>query len=334
MRAFQWIALSIAFLFVAGAAATPAQAAVDVSFGFFYSNLSPHGSWFVSASHGRVWRPHLYAHGWHPYYDGRWAYTDLGWCWVSDYPWGGIPYHYGTWVFDPVLGWVWVPGYVWAPAWVVFRTAPGYIGWTPVPFAYSIGVGVRLTGYRPEHYVFVPTGDFLARRIRPSALPPGRARTIIGRTTIVNNIRVENNVVVNRGPDVRVIEKAHGARIRPRSIERIPKAGPAWRVSRDELRLPPGRPGARLRAAEPLSEREFRRHAGPPGRSERGPAATRRDETRRRERPPADDGGDRQGARDRRGPGDRKKEEDRPKPGARSRPRDDRDRKPPRDQPE
>jgi hypothetical protein len=334
MRALGWIALCTTLVVVAGAAATPAEAAVDVSFGFFYSNLSPHGSWLVSASHGRVWRPHLYVPGWHPYYDGRWMYTDLGWCWVSDYPWGGIPYHYGTWVFDPVLGWVWVPGYVWAPAWVVFRTAPGYIGWTPVPPTYSIGVTVRLSGYRPEHYVFVPAGDLLVRRIRTTALPPARARAIIGKTTIVNNIRIENNVVVNRGPDVRVVEKAHGARIKPRSIERVPKAGPAWHVTREELRLRTGRPATRLRAAEPMSEREFRRHVGPAGQAGRGPAATGREETRRRERPPSEDADDRPGARDRRAGEERRKPADRAKPGDRSKPREEKDRKPPRDKPE
>src|SRR5882672_4998945 len=133
-------AIVAAIIVTAGAIATPAQASVD--FGFVYSNLSPHGSWLVSAQYGRVWRPADYSPGWNPYYDGHWVYTDVGWTWVSDYDWGAIPYHYGTWVPDPVLGWVWVPGYVWAPAWVVFRTAPDYIGWAPVPPSFSVGVSI------------------------------------------------------------------------------------------------------------------------------------------------------------------------------------------------
>ena len=82
------------------------SARAEVSFGVFYSSLSPHGSWAVSASYGQVWQPRAYAAGWNPYYDGHWVYTDLGWTWVSDYDWGAIPYHYGTWVTDPALGWV------------------------------------------------------------------------------------------------------------------------------------------------------------------------------------------------------------------------------------
>jgi len=98
-----------------GLSSTPSQAA-QVSFNFFYSNLSPHGSWYASAEYGQVWHPSVDDYNWNPYYDGHWVYTDLGWTWVSDYDWGSIPYHYGAWVLDAELGWVWVPGYVWAPS--------------------------------------------------------------------------------------------------------------------------------------------------------------------------------------------------------------------------
>src|SRR5258708_24450962 len=40
-------------------------------------------------------------------------------------------YHYGSWLYDPAYGWVWIPGTEWAPAWVVWREAPDYIGWAP-----------------------------------------------------------------------------------------------------------------------------------------------------------------------------------------------------------
>src|SRR5262245_57697721 len=86
----------------------------SVSFDFFYSDLSPHGSWMVSGEYGRVWQPRVYRTGWNPYHDGHWVYTDCGWAWVSDYTWGDVAYHYGTWVMDPRFGWVWVPGYTWA----------------------------------------------------------------------------------------------------------------------------------------------------------------------------------------------------------------------------
>ncbi|HET6372286.1 MAG TPA: DUF6600 domain-containing protein, partial [Candidatus Polarisedimenticolia bacterium] len=108
MRRLRWIAIIVLLIAMAGFETSPARAA-DVSLDFFYSNLSPHGSWLVSGQYGRVWRPSVYAASWNPYYDGHWVYTDFGWTWVSDYPWGGVCYHYGTWVDDPVLGWAWVP---------------------------------------------------------------------------------------------------------------------------------------------------------------------------------------------------------------------------------
>ena len=335
MKTLKWTALFITLVLVAVGASTPASASVDVSFGLFYSNLSPHGSWLVSAGHGRVWRPHVYAAGWNPYYDGSWMYTDLGWSWVSDYSWGGIPYHYGTWAYDAALGWVWVPGYVWAPAWVVFRTGPDYIGWAPVPPAYSIGVAVRLSNYQPHHYVFVPTRDFLARRVRARALPPARVRTLINRTTIVNNIRVENNVVVNRGPDVRIIEKARGSRIKPSSIERVPKAGPTRSVTRESLRVDQSRSKARVRAAEPMSERESRRFITERDRSPRQPADAGRGTVRGRDRSKPDNGNAGEGARDRRTTGPAKQDGDRPQSGSRSKPRKEKAKEAkPRDKPE
>src|SRR5262247_877253 len=169
-------AAAIAFtLIFSPMAAPPARAAVDVSFDFFYQDLSPHGSWLVSASYGRVWQPRVYQPGWNPYYDGHWEYADVGWVWVSDYSWGAVPYHYGTWVMDANYGWVWVPGYTWAPAWVTFRSGPDYIGWAPVAPGFSVGAsfGAPLPA---ASYVYVPTRSFMAPRIRTYAVPASRVR--------------------------------------------------------------------------------------------------------------------------------------------------------------
>jgi hypothetical protein len=77
----------------------------------------------------------------------------MGWTWISDYEWGAIPYHYGTWVADRNVGWVWIPGRVWAPSWVVFRTGPDYIGWAPVPTGYSVGMSIDFGGLRVAEQV-------------------------------------------------------------------------------------------------------------------------------------------------------------------------------------
>jgi hypothetical protein len=246
MRVSRLAAVAAAIFLIASSLSRPAAAA-DVSFGFFYSNLSPYGSWVVSASYGRVWQPSTYTFGWNPYHDGHWVYTEFGWTWVSDYPWGAIPYHYGTWVYDPAWGWVWVPGYTVAPAWVVFCTGPDYIGWAPVHPGFSIGVSVSFADYDTDHFVFVSAGDFLAPRIRAHVVR--RSEVIIERTKIVNNMAVENNVIVNRGPGVTWVEQVGGVKVKARPIERVPRVGRAERV--DAVKVKKG-----LRAAEPVSANE------------------------------------------------------------------------------
>jgi hypothetical protein len=204
---------------VASIATTPARA--EASFGFFYSNLEPHGSWHVSARYGQVWQPAVHARGWNPYYDGHWLYTDVGWTWASDYPWGAIPYHYGTWVVDPAYGWVWVPGYTWAPAWVTFRTGPDYIGWAPVAPAFSASFTLGSRWPASSAYVFVPARSFLAPHVRTYVVPASRTRVAYRHANVVTAPVVRNHTVFTRGPDVRSVERATGHPVRPSRIEHV-----------------------------------------------------------------------------------------------------------------
>jgi hypothetical protein len=234
----------------------------EVSFDFFYSDLSPHGSWLVSAEYGHVWQPSVYRSGWNPYYDGHWVYTDCGWAWVSDYTWGDVAYHYGTWVPDPRYGWVWVPGYTWAPAWVTFRTGPDYIGWAPVPPSFTVGFstgGFSFGASIPvasSAFVFVPTREFAAPRLRSYIVPQTRVTTIINNTTVVNNLTVQNNIVINRGPDLRTIEQATRRTIRPQPIERVARVAPFNTIRRDQLAVARNMGGDRIKAAEPISAQQ------------------------------------------------------------------------------
>jgi hypothetical protein len=248
------VVLALALLSCVLASPSRAEVSAAVSFDFFYSNLTPHGSWVISSQFGRVWQPSVYGPDWNPYYDGHWEYTDLGWTWVSDYEWGAIPYHYGTWVADPRIGWVWVPGYTWAPAWVVFRTGPDYIGWAPVAPSFALGASFSSRAEFSGSFLFVSTRDFCAPRIRTLVVPETRARAIVNQTTIVNNLVVQNNIVVNRGPDVRVVEAAARRPIPVTRVESVPRVAPFSRVRRDELSIAPERRGREVRAAEPVSE--------------------------------------------------------------------------------
>ena len=235
---------------LAGVLAQPARA--DVSFEFAYSNLNQHGSWLVSGEYGRVWQPREYTREWNPYHDGHWVDTDMGWAWVSDYPWGSLPYHYGTWVVDPRYGWVWIPGEVWAPSWVVFRTGPDHIGWAPVPPGFSVGVSIGFA--TPSSFIYVSSRDFLAPDLRRAIIPPSQTNVFINNTTIVNNIVIQNNIVINRGPDIQIIEKASGHSVRRQPIEGVARVAPFEHVSRAELAVSPERMKRGLRVAEPVPE--------------------------------------------------------------------------------
>jgi len=100
----------------------------NVSFQVFYDQLSPYGQWVDYANWGYVWIPDA-GPDFEPYSTaGHWVMTKYGWTWVSEYPWGWAPFHYGRWDFNDDLGWFWIPDTEWGPAWVTWRRANGYYG--------------------------------------------------------------------------------------------------------------------------------------------------------------------------------------------------------------
>ncbi|MBL1409851.1 DUF6600 domain-containing protein [Sphingobacterium faecale] len=89
-----------------------------ISFDVFYDELSPYGYWDRDPSYGDIWYPNQ-GRNFRPYgSNGYWAMTEYGNTWVSGYPWGWAPFHYGRWVHNSYRGWGWIPGYEWGPAWV------------------------------------------------------------------------------------------------------------------------------------------------------------------------------------------------------------------------
>lgn len=51
-----------------------------------------------------------------------------GYMWVSSYPWGWLPYHYGSWVYLGNRGWAWQPGgfQAWKPITPVIQAPPNF----------------------------------------------------------------------------------------------------------------------------------------------------------------------------------------------------------------
>jgi hypothetical protein len=210
--------VSICAALCAGLAAGPARAQVDVGVSVsvstptvevhavadFYEPLSPYGRWEVVGSYGRCWIPSGVAVGWVPYSYGYWQWTDAGWFWVSEEPWGWATYHYGCWDFDARIGWFWVPRTHWAPAWVVWREGGGYVGWAPLhPAGYARVASVS--------FVFVEERRFM-EPVRPTTVIV-KNTTIINKTKNITNTRVVNESTIYEGPKVAAIERAHGKKI-------------------------------------------------------------------------------------------------------------------------
>ncbi len=199
----------------------------------FYGPLSPYGTWVDVSQYGQCWRPVDVAPGWRPYTIGQWEWTDVGWYWVTEEPWGWATCHYGYWTVDPFYGWVWVPGVEWAPAWVVWREAPDYIGWAPC------GPGGVVTSdsffvfsdvhhfhdrFQPRDLVF--NDPAILRRSRPV----GRFRT---ETRDFDGVR--RQVAINQGPGVDPIQRATGTRFTPRPVTELVRQTPIPESARRTL---------------------------------------------------------------------------------------------------
>lgn len=135
----------------------------DVSLDLFQSELAPYGNWISASSYGSCWQPsqNVVGYDFEPYATGgSWAWTDAGWQFQSDLPFGWATFHYGRWLDDPSAGWCWVPGTEWAPSWVDWRYGEGFVGWAPLPpdnWAYR-------SRYQSQ-WVFVDTPHFVARDV-------------------------------------------------------------------------------------------------------------------------------------------------------------------------
>jgi hypothetical protein len=188
----------------------PRESGPAAGYSTFYTKLEPHGAWLETSDYGYVWQPREAesSRSWRPYTNGRWVYTDAGWTWISQEPFGWATYHYGRWTRLRGIGWVWVPGDQWAPAWVSWRKSNDYVGWAPLPpearFDQRTGIHNWSDNYYdigPDQYSFVPTREFGAQRIESTIVPPERNVTIVNQTTNVTNITYNNMTVVNEGPN-------------------------------------------------------------------------------------------------------------------------------------
>jgi hypothetical protein len=199
---------------------------LGVSFNFFYNSLRPYGEWVRLDNNIDVWRPHGIHSNWRPYSLGRWNWTDNGWYWDSDEPYGWATYHYGRWYNDDYYGWIWIPDYEWAPSWVEWRYDDDYIGWAPLPpyASFHMDFGIRFSmdwHSRHNYWNFVGYNRFCDRRMNNFLLDERRVERIFGRTKYRTNYYSDRDRIVNGGIDRSFIERKAGYRIAQRDISRV-----------------------------------------------------------------------------------------------------------------
>ena len=196
-----------------------AEARTDVSIDFFYDNLGSDGNWVEVADYGYCWQPSVAVSNskWRPYSDGYWAYTDVGWTWVSYEDFGWATYHYGRWTRLRDRGWFWVPGREWGPAWVSWRTGGDYVGWAPLlpprrggdvydsrPITGQVDVEFDIG---PDYYNFVDVRYIGEPVLRERIFAPEQNVTYITKTVNVTNITYTNSTVYNYGPDYNTLSR-------------------------------------------------------------------------------------------------------------------------------
>jgi len=200
--------------------ANPIQA---VSFDYFYSSLSPYGEWIELQDGVNAWHPYNIPQNWKPYSIGRWNWTNNGWYWDSDEPFGWATYHYGRWYNDENYGWIWVPDYTWGPAWVEWRYDNNCIGWAPLPpyasFSFNLGIHFSLGWHSHYNYWnFVNYGHFCDLHINRFFIDERRVSRFFEHTRYRTNYFSERDRIINGGIDRSVIERRGGLRIPEREI--------------------------------------------------------------------------------------------------------------------
>ena len=224
-------------LIFAGTTQTAKAQQEDVSLQTFYDELSPYGVWIKDPQYGYVWRPDVDQEEFRPYYtNGRWAMTEYGNTWVSNYDWGWAPFHYGRWVYNRYNQWVWLPDTVWGPAWVSWRSGGGYYGWAPLGPSIHIGINIGRGGYRiPDMcWNFIPYNN-----IYYNSYPRyfgNRNRIYIQNTVIINNTYVRNNRTYYTGPRAEEVRRATNQNVTVYNVNRSSRPG-ASRIDNNNINI-------------------------------------------------------------------------------------------------
>jgi hypothetical protein len=167
--------------------------------------------------------------------------TDYGWTWVSDYPWGWAPFHYGRWDYDNNNGWFWVPDNEWGPSWVTWRTGNGYYGWTPMRPGISISLSFG-NNYRDlDRWNFVRDRDFGRTDMHNYYAKRSDYNTIIVNSTVINNTYIDrsrNNTTYISGPSINDVQRVTGRKISNYAVRDNDRPGQTLKNSQLQIYRP------------------------------------------------------------------------------------------------
>ncbi len=151
-----------------------------------------------------------------PYSYGQCFNSDAGWYFKGRTPSEEIVSHYGRWVNSPYAGWLWVPGRVWAPSWVDWKQNDTYVSWAPLPpSVYIANDAISAPLINDNYYLTVDRKYFLEPEVsKYNVLYYNSGVSIpVIEMKRTEGIVVVNSTIINRGPDVNIIQKIYGRNI-------------------------------------------------------------------------------------------------------------------------
>jgi hypothetical protein len=159
-----------------------------------------------------------------PYNNGQWVNTNQGWYFRAPTQWEETVHHHGRWVRSPDAGWMWVPGRVWAPAWVDWRQDDEYVSWAPLgPSSYFNDGNFNNNRIDDDNYYIVERSHFIDPDIYRYSSPYYESGNRISMNLMTGTVGLvfANDIIVNRGPDVNMIQNYYTTNINVVNINHV-----------------------------------------------------------------------------------------------------------------
>lgn len=265
----KYLSLPLAVLVLAltdTAAAQPSDQRPAVSFDLIFHDLKAQGRWLQLRDGRWAWQPRGVGPRWRPFIQGAWVISQLGWYWLSDYPWGYVTSHYGRWAWREQAGWVWIPGNRWSPAKVLWAQSRHGLAWRPLPepstspTAQSKQLDLWIVAnWNDLRRSLIPPPD-RTRQVGTSRLPLEAIVVSTATVSLVRNLRPSEGWQLLKGatsegsgtgqPDPALVEAATGRRLEPIAIVPTRHRRELLIVGRDRTILVAYRPVIREAADE------------------------------------------------------------------------------------